>query len=149
MKLNEGDIFRIKTNKGYAFLQYFETSETIEYVRVLAPIKEDDIISQEEINQKERWIIGFPLKAAARKKIIERIDNFKIPKNFSPPQFARTIHNIRGEHLGWFIVDRYSWQRNLKPKLDEADLGLSPWGIWNDTLLIEKLEENWSLSNWK
>jgi hypothetical protein len=40
-------------------------------------------------------------------------------------------------------------KRELKKVLDEKDLKLSPHGIWNDTLIIERLEENWRLENWK
>lgn len=149
MKLDPGDIFRIKTKPGYAFLQYFETIKTVEYVRVLAPIAKDGSITQEGVHEKERWTIGFPVKAAARKKIIERIGNFQIPESFTTPKYARTIHNIRGEHLGWFIVDRHSWHRQLKHELSEDELKISPWGVWNDTLLIERLEENWILAEWK
>jgi hypothetical protein len=149
MKLIAGDIYRIKTKLGFAFFQYFETSEEIEYIRVLATISEGGNITQEEIDRKERWTIGFPVKAATRKKIIERIGNFGIPENFTTPKYARTPHNIRGEHLGWHIVDRNTWNLQLKTELDEEDLEISPWGIWNDTLLIERLEGNWSLSDWK
>jgi len=149
MKLNSGDTFRIKTKRGYFFLQYFETTEAIEYVRVLAPVSRDGNITQEEIDKKERWIVGFPVKAATHKKIIERIGNFQIPKNFAIPQYARSMHNIRGEHLGWHIVDRYSWHRQFKPVLNEEELKLSPWGIWNATLLIDRLENDWSLPEWK
>jgi hypothetical protein len=133
MKLELGDIFSIKTSKGYGFLQYIETDNLgIEYVRVLFPIKTEESISQDEVELKERWSIGFPLKAAIRKKIVTKIGNYEIPENYTLDEYARSVHNVRGEHLGWHIVNRITLQRELKSKLEKADLKLSPHGIFND-----------------
>jgi len=150
MKLNKGDIFRIRTKSGFGFLQYVETDDMgIELVRILEPIKESGEISQSEVDQLERWNIGFPLKAATRKKITEKVGSFEIPASFVNSEYARSKHNVRGEFLGWHIVHKSSLKRELKKKLDEKDLKLSPHGIMNDTLIIERLEENWRLKNWK
>ena len=63
MKLTKGDTFKIRTKIGFGFIQYVETDEDgIEFVRILEPIKEDGEISQSEVDQLERWSIGFPLK---------------------------------------------------------------------------------------
>lgn len=150
MKLIKGDTFRIKTKIGFGFLQYIKTDDMgIEFVRILEPIKEDGEISQSEVNQLERWNIGFPLKAATRKKITEKVGSFDIPSSYVNSQSARSIHNVRGEYLGWHIVNKKTLKRELKKTLNENDLKLSPHGIMNDTLIIERLEENWRLENWK
>lgn len=150
MKLNKGDTFRIRTKNGFGFLQYVETDDMgIEFVRVLEPIKESGKISQPEVDQKERWNIGFPLKAATRKKITEKVGSFEIPASFVNPEYARSKHNVRGEFLGWHIVHKSSLKRELKRNLDAKDLKLSPHGIMNDTLIVERLEKNWRLENWK
>lgn len=150
MKLSKGDTFRIKTKIGFGFLQYVETDEMgIEFVRILETIKESGEISQSEVDKPERWNTGFPLKAAARKKITEKIGSFEIPDSFVNSEFARTEHKVRGEFLGWHIVNKSSLKRELKKYLNENDLKLSPHGIMNDTLIVERLEENWRLENWK
>lgn len=150
MKLNKGDTFRIKTKIGFGFLQYIETDDMgIEFVRVLEPVKENGEISQSEINQMERWNIGFPLKAAIRKKIIEKVGSFEIPSSYINSEYARSEHNIREEFLGWHIVHKSSLKRELKKSMNKKDLKLSPHGIMNDTIVIERLEENWRLENWK
>jgi hypothetical protein len=149
MKIEVGDIFSIKTSKGFGFLQYVAIDNLgMEYVRILAPINEEDIIIQNEVDLKERWSIGFPLKAAVRKKIVSKIGNYKIPENYSFDEYARSIHNVRGEHLGWHIVNRKTLQRELKSKLEKEDLKLSPYGVFNDTLIIEYLENDWKLEEW-
>lgn len=150
MKLEKGDVFRIETKIGYGFMQYVETDDSgIEYVRILEPISETGKISQIDIDKLERWNIGFPLKAAARSQIVERVGSFLIPKSFNKTKFARSKHNIRGEFLGWHIVNRVTLKRELKKSLSDEDLTLSPHGIMNDTLIIERLEEDWRLENWK
>tara|TARA_B100001057_G_C22452020_1_gene795459 strand:- start:122 stop:574 length:453 start_codon:yes stop_codon:yes gene_type:complete len=150
MKLIKGDIFRIKTNLGFGFLQYIETNEMgIEFVRILQPIKEDGEISQSEVDQQERWNTGFPLKAATRKKITEKVGSFEIPSSYLYSEYTRSMHNVHGEFLGWHIVHKPTLKRELKKVLNENDLKLSPHGIMNDTLIIERLEENWRLENWK
>ncbi len=150
MKLKAGDVFKIRTSIGFGFLQYLETDNLgIDYVRVLEPISINGEITQAGIDQIERWSIGFPLKAAARKKIVVMVGNFEIPKTFVNSEFARNEHNIRGEFLGWHIVHRSTLKRELKQDLDEKDLKLSPHGIMNDTLIVERMEQNWRLEKWK
>ncbi|MGB3198995.1 MAG: hypothetical protein WBB17_14825 [Saprospiraceae bacterium] len=145
-----GDVFKIKTNIGFGYLQYVETDDLgIDFVRVLEPISTNGEITQAGVDQTERWNIGFSLKTAARRKIVEMVGNFEIPKSFINSEYARSEHNIRGEFLGWHIVHKSTLKRELKSNLDEKNLKLSPHGIMNDTLIVERLEQNWRLENWK
>ncbi|MBP0612780.1 hypothetical protein J8J42_06945 [Chryseobacterium sp. cx-311] len=145
-----GDVFKIKTNIGFGYLQYVETDNLgIDFVRVLEPISANGEITQAGVDQTERWNIGFPLKTAVRRKIVEMVDNFEIPKTFINSEFARSEYNIRGEFLGWHIVHKSTLKRELKSDLDEKNLKLSPHGIMNDRLIVERLEQNWRLENWK
>lgn len=70
------------------------------------------------------------------------------PSGFDKPRFMRTEHSVRGEFLGWHIVDTETWQRQLVQTLTKEQKALSPWGIWNDTLLIENLVKDWRLEDW-
>ena len=150
-KLKPGDTFRIKTAKGYGFLQFVELDELgIEYARILAPISIDGNLSQAEVNLVERFCINFPLAEAKRKNIIEQIGYFDIPETFKTPEFSRSRDISPGKELeGWYIINRRTLKREYKEALSEEDLKLSPNGIINDILLIERLEEDWSLENWK
>ncbi len=150
MNITPGDIFKISTKIGFGFLQFTELdSMGIEYIRVLDPISENSTITQFEIDKKERWCTGFPLRAALRKKIVEKIGNYRIPRNFKVSDLVRSKHIIGDEFLGWFIVNRKTLKRKFKTELSKKQLRLSPHGIMNDTLIIERLEENWKLSEWK
>lgn len=150
MKLKTGDIYRIKTKTGYGFLQYIDTDGMgIESIRVLEPISESGEILQSQVDIIERWVTGFPLKVACRRKIVEKVGNFEIPKTFINHKYSRSEHNIRGEFKGWFIIEKANWKRELKQKLAINELKYSPHGIMNDTLIIERLETNWRLEDWK
>ena len=100
-------------------------------------------------NISVRFNIGFPVKAALRRKIINRVGKFEIPRAYEMPLQSRSKHNIRGAFLGWHIIDNKTVKRELKKELSENELKLSPHGIFNDTLLIEYLEKDWRLTNWK
>jgi len=150
MKIQAGEVFAIKTKIGFGFLQFIEMSNLgIEIIRVLEPIKQANEIFQEEVNIPERYTVQFVVKAALRRKLIERTGKFQIPDFYKVPTKARTEHIIRCEFLGWHIVDQQTLKRELKKELTPEDLLLSPHGHPNDTLLKEYLENNWRLENWK
>jgi len=148
MALEIGDVFSIKVKSGYGFIQFVGNLDT-EIIRVLEPIKETQELSQIEIDIKERFVIGFPLKAALRRKIIDKIAKYDLPRSFKIPFKSRSKFIVRGEFLGWHIVDNKSLKRKLQKQLSKSDLELSPHGIINDSLLITYLETDWRLDNWK
>lgn len=150
MKIKEGEVFAIKTKIGFGFIQFVEIGHLgIELIRVLEPIKDTNQISQEEVNQKERFSVHFVVKSALNRKLIERSGVFDVPFNYEVPTKARTEHNVRGEFLGWHIVEQKTLKRELKKELSSEDLQLSPHGHPNDGLLIEWFESDWRLENWK
>jgi hypothetical protein len=150
IKIEAGDVFSIKTSIGFGFLQYVETDILkIEYVRVLTSINKEEVIIQKEVDLKERWCISFPLKEAIRKNKVSKIGSYKIPIDYITFDYARSQHIVRGEHLGWHIVNRKSLKRELKNTLEKEDLKLSPHGVFNDVLIIEYLEKDWKIEDWR
>lgn len=148
-KLNIGDIYEITTPKGKAYLHYIFKDNTIsELVRVLDGIFVNPPDNFEElIKKKEKFMIFFPLKYALKLGIVVKV-GFALSESYSRPQFMRTEKRIQNEFLGWEIIDTESWKRFFVKELSESQKLLSPWGIWNDTLLIERLLSDWSLENW-
>lgn len=148
-KIKEGDIFEINTPAGLGYLHYIYKDSAIgELVRVLAGIYPERPSDFDKLTtSKERYMIFFPLSAAYKRKIIERVGNYPA-EGFSMPKYMRTEHNVRGEFLGWHIVNTNNWHRQLVATLTPEQKKLSPWGIWNDTLLIEKLVDDWRLEQW-
>ena len=149
LQLQSGDVFSILTKSGYGFIQYLETSENgVEFVRVLQRLLENELVNQTDVNIKERFIVQFPVKPAYNRSLIQFIDHFKIPEDFHLPTYFRTPHIVRGVLLGWHIINKDSLKRTLVNKLTTEQHNLSPYGIYNDILLKEKIENNWKLEKW-
>ena len=147
-RIKTGDIFEIKTSKGKAYLHYIFKDETNgDLVRVLPGLYSDQPDDVESLaSADESFLVFFPLSAANRKKIVEKVGHYT--SDYTRPEYMRTEHYIRGEFLGWHIIDTDTWQRELVKELNDSQKQLSPWGIWNDTLLVERLEEGWTLDSW-
>lgn len=145
-----GDLFELVTSKGKVYFQYiFETEQKIQLIRILPdfyPERPNNF--SEVINKKELYYVHFPLKPAYRKKLVEYVGNYEIPSQVMIPEHMRSQHNIRGEMLGWHIINTETWQRDFVKNLTDKQKELSPWGIWNDTLLKERIEEEWTLEEW-
>lgn len=149
-KIQKGDVFKIQTNIGFGFLQFIDkTIDKTHYIRVLDFISKEGTISQIEINKPERWCTEFILSIAQRRRIIDKVGNFKIPSNFKISRYARSKHVIPNKISGWHIVNRNTLKLTYKEQLSSDELLLSPDGIMNDTYIIERLEEGWTLENWK
>lgn len=148
-RIKIGDIFEIATPRGKAYLHYVhQDSVTGELIRVLQGLYSERPSNLDKLAaSKERYMISFPLKLATKQKLVELVGNYPL-LNFSKPELMRTEHIIRGEFLGWHLVDTETWQRQLVKTLSSEQKKLSPWGIWNVTLLIENLVNDWSLEKW-
>jgi hypothetical protein len=145
-----GDIFEIATPKGNGYFQYVYRDKTdIELIRILPGLYLDQ---PQEMSQlaatKELYFIGFPLKAAHRRKIVKLIGTYKLPEGFELPKAFRAQHIVRGNFICWHIVDYDTWKRDSVKELTEEQRNLSPWGTWNDTLLIERMATGWTLESW-
>ncbi|MBC7487756.1 MAG: hypothetical protein H7282_13485 [Cytophagaceae bacterium] len=148
MRIKLGDIFEINTVKGKAYLHYIYKDPTIgDLVRVLPGLHSERPANFNELaGSKEKYVIYFPLAAANKRKIVEKVGSYL--SKFEKPKYMRAYHSVRGEFLGWHIIDTDSWQRKLVKSLNSEQKQLSPWGVWNDTLLVENLITDWSLENW-
>jgi hypothetical protein len=149
-KIKIGDIFEIKTPIGSAYLHYIHKDKTIgDLIRVLPGLfteRPDDFDAI--ASAKERYMIFFPLSAANNRKLLERV-GFYPADGFEMPKYMRTKHFVGKEYLGWHVVDTATWKRQLLNSLTSEQMQYSPWGVWNDTLLIERLANDWSLEKWE
>lgn len=149
-KVTIGDIYEINTPEGKAYLHYVYGDKSVgELIRVLPGLysqRPDDL--DKLAASEERFMVYFPLLAALKKKIIEYVDHYNL-EGFTKPNYMRSTHKVRGEFLGWYIIDTNTWHRQLVKDLTPEQKRLSPWGIWNDTLLIERLVQGWTLEEWE
>lgn len=148
-KMIIGNIYEINTKKGKAYLHYIYKDTTLgELIRVLPNLYSERPANFNELAQaNELYSVFFPLSFANKKNIVELVGNYSADK-FTKPSYMRSEHMVKGEFLGWHIINTDTWERQLVKKLSEQQKALSPWGIWNDTLLVERLENDWKLSEW-
>lgn len=144
-----GDIFEIDTPVGKAYLHFiYQHPTNCELVRVLPGLYLETPDNIEAIAaMQERYLVLFPLNAAYKRKIVRKV-GYASPEAYSMPKYMREIHIVRGEFLGWLIVDTDTLVRRLVKVLSPEEKQLSSFGIWNDTLLCKRLVEDWSLENW-
>jgi hypothetical protein len=149
-KIEIGDIFELPTNKGYVYLQCVQIPkdrrQELELIRVYYQVHPDNTTDVSVIQESQFFYLSFVLQAAYNRKIVNKIGNIPLEPEFKIPRYFRT-ENAFGE--GWQIIDTSNWQRETKKKLTEEQKKLSPWGTWNDTLLIDRLDKGWTLENWK
>lgn len=150
-RLAIGDLFEINTQRGKVYFQYvFEKKNIGSLIRILQGI----YLKQPEdfnkiIEQKERFIINFPLKAAYKQEIVKRIGNYNIPNHFLVPKYMRSKRVDKdGNQISWEIVNYKTWNRETVYILTAGQKELSPWGIWNVTMLVEKINQGWTLEKW-
>ncbi|MCM3711850.1 hypothetical protein [Sporosarcina luteola] len=136
--LKIGDVFGIETSNGIAYFQYVHKNEVMgSLIRILPNLYQDtnkDLLNT-LVKQKELYQIHFPLGAAFTRKIVSKMGNYPLPKDFVLPEKFRVDHIIKGEFICWHIVDYANWQRERVERLNDYQKRLSPWGTWNDTLL--------------
>lgn len=149
-KLKLGDIFEIKTQKGNGYFQcVYSAKSNGELIKVFyklhrqRPANLEDIVYDDDF-----YYIGFPLKFALKRKLVELVGHIFVEKDFEKPQYARSPHVIRGEFQGWHIIDTTTLKRTLVPKLTEEQKRLSPHGIVNDIYIKDRFEEGWRLESW-
>jgi hypothetical protein len=151
MKINIGDVFGIGTSKGDGYFQYIHHHKTIgELIRILPGLYLEQPQDLELlVLEKEIFFIHFPVGAAFKRKIVKFIGNFDLPAELEIPQkFRSAFADKFGNRICWHIVDYETWKRESVAELSIEQKKLSPWGAWNDTLLIERLVAGWTPEKW-
>lgn len=151
-KIKIGDVFSISTKFGNVLFQFVsETQNNCDLIRILPGFyKSSDMNYQDAVNLKERYFLHFPVQAALNRKLIELIGNYCIPEQVRIPRHfrAKNVHPKSGK-VSWYIREENKNMMKHVDKLTDEIIAMSDWCVWNDTLLRERLEENWSLEAWK
>lgn len=151
-RIKYGDVFEIATSKGFAYFQCVKEAlaTECETIRILPGTYEniEEANLENLVSEKEQYFIQFTLKYAVKQKCVKFIGTFKVPEHVVVPQYYRSKHIVRGEFICWHIIDSETLQRRSVEKLSNDEKKLSEWGIWNDTLLSERIAEGWTLDKW-
>src|SRR5690606_28614971 len=127
-RIKVGDIFEINTLKGKAYLHYiYKDKITGDLIRILPGLYFDRPDSFDKLaGSNESFMVFFPLSAAYKQKMVEQV-SYYAADSFEKPKYMRTEHIVRGEFLGWHIIDTETWQRQLVKTLTPEQKKLSPW----------------------
>jgi hypothetical protein len=141
-----GDIIEIPTKAGLAYAQYsHHHAEMSALLRILPgdfPSRPEELASV--ISAKERFFVFFPLQAAVNQGVFEVVANLPVPTAAQAfPVFRTAWPDLRtGKALQWFLwYGEKSWKVE---SLTAETRKLSPKEIYNDTMLIRRIETGWT-----
>ena len=145
-KIKPGDVIEITTKKGLAYAQYvLRNSEMGALIRVLPGFHETRPITfSEVVARPERFVTFLPLQAAIQRDIFKIIANEPVPEQSRKLPLFRARGHIDREG---FVHDWRLWdgEKSIRiGKLGPEQRKLPIKEIWNDTLLIERIEEGWT-----
>jgi len=144
-KINTGDIFEIKTPKGFAYVQYTYSDDVYgQLIRVLPGIFDVRPITFNQLSQsRELYFVFFPVRSAVFKNIITSVAHEPIPyfaQQF-PPMRKRGGIGADGKVLNWWIYDTKG--KISVDQLNEEQRNYSIMEIWNYTMLVECICSGW------
>jgi hypothetical protein len=142
-----GDVIEIPTPKGFAYAQFTHKppqkyGALLRVLPGLFPQRPSDFA--ELVLQRPVFSTFFPLGAACNRGIVTVVASEAIPPHATALPIFRNSHVDRtGNQVGpWFLWDgKREWR--VKSLSDQQLRDYPPLGIWNDTLLIERILAGW------
>lgn len=144
-KVQIGDIIEIPTKKGLAYAQYSHHHPRYgALLRVLNGFFNVRPVDCEIFVQKnENFFVFFPLQTAVDRGMFQVISNCPVPESSKLFPLFRTgsPDPTTGKVKIWWLWDgQKEWQVG---QLSPEQRKLSIRGIWNDTILVERIESGW------
>ncbi|WP_334043412.1 hypothetical protein [Burkholderia ambifaria] len=143
--IRSGDVFGIGTSGGEAYFQYVKKVAPMgSLIRVLPGVFADAPADLELLVAIETnfWIF-FPVGAAFSRGIVRKVGRYAIPDHSkSIPVFrAGVVDPAVGKVMDWWLWDgEKAWHVG---SITDEQRRLPIRGSWNDTLLIQRIEEGW------
>ena len=141
-----GAIVEIPTSKGLAYAQYSHKHDQWgALLRVLPELFANRPTNFVDLAaQKENFVTFFPLEAALRRGILRVVSHQEVPDHAKQfPLFrAAGFVDRAGRVHDWYLWDgQKEWKTG---SLSAEQLALPIRALWNDTLLIERIEQGWT-----
>lgn len=140
-----GDIMEIPTSKGLAYAQFTHNHrEYGELMRVFDALFVERPDLSAVVNSPVRFMAFFPLGPAVRRGIFKIVGNQAVaPQNLAFPLFrSKGLEDLTTGQAPWWLWDgEAEWKIGaLAPEQKKLPIR----GVWNDTLLIERIEQGWT-----
>lgn len=144
-KLTIGDVIEIPIKGGYSYAQYTHKHKlfgALLQVRLeVFPTRPEDVIRV--LQCEPAFCCFFPLDSAVKHGDVTVIGNFPIPAGQREfPVFRAGVVDPATQRVQvWWLWDgEKEWRVG---NLTDDQRRLSIRGVWNDTLLIERIESGW------
>lgn len=143
-KIKIGDVIEIPVKGGFAYAQYTHRHDKYGSLLLVLPTihKEQATDFSFLENEQESYYTFFPLGPAVNQGLFKVVTNQLIPAYAEQfPLFKTGTPNGEGHIEVWWL-----WNGSKEWKvgnLTEDQKKLSLRGIWNDTLLVQRIESGW------
>jgi hypothetical protein len=152
MKVQIGDLVEVKTKKGFAYALYTHSHDKRPRFGAMLRLFDELYPSRPAnlnaiVSGRVRLSIFFPLQAAVDRGLVEVIGRVSIPKSLQTfPIFRTGMVNPQTKKVdSWWLWDgEHEWRIG---ELTPEQRTLPIRGVWNDTILIQRIEEGWSPDN--
>lgn len=144
-KLKIGDVVEIMTAKGLFYAQY--THKHKQYGALLRVCRHSfntrPCNFSELVEEEPAFMCFFPLSAAVDKGIVLIVSNIALPPNaIKFPTFRAGVVDPATRRVSvWWLWDGENEWRVGDLSAEQRKLPIR--GVWNDTLLVERIESGW------
>lgn len=145
-KAKIGDIVEIKTAKGLVYAQFAQKHK--QYGALLRVFGDFYNVRPNSfaglVTNKPTFICFFPLNAALDRGIVSIVGNVALPPEAqSFPVFRAGVIDPSTRKVGvWWLWDGEKEWRVGELNAEQRKFPIR--GVWNDTLLIERIESGWT-----
>ena len=145
-----GDVIEIPTPRGLAYAHYTHKHDVpprmgslIRVLPGLFPERPPDFAGL--VQEAPAFITFIPLGAFCQRGIVRVVANEALPESSrSWPTFRNSHRDRTGRRTGpWFLWDGTREWRVERLTAEELR-AYPPLGVWNDTLLVERIVSGWS-----
>lgn len=147
-----GDVIEIPTSNGLAYALYTHRHEKppkygalLRVFERIYPTRPDSLDTV--VSDRVRFSTFFPLAAALRQGIFEVVGHLPVPAELQPfPVFRGGNADPKTKKVKvWWLWDGERETRVGELTPDQRHYPLL--GVWNDTMLIERIEQDWRPEN--
>ena len=148
-RIKMGDIIEIRTPEAFAYAQYINRHQRYgALIRVYSQLRDCRPTDMSEVLEGDvQFMCFFPLQAAINREIVSAIGNVGVPADASEfPVFRAGVVDPATGKVGvwWFWDGEKEWRVG---SLSEEQRSMPIRGVWNDTILIERVVSGWRAEN--
>ena len=138
-----GDIVEVPTSGGLGYVQFtFRDPQMGALVRVLPGLFAERPNELQALAEKrETYFVYIPLGPAVARGLMRIVEHGRVPPGADRPRRMKSKRQLAPGVVSWLILEEGGERSTRELAPDER--GLSPYAIWNDTLLAERMVSGW------